>query len=367
MKRAAVLAACLFLVAFLPAIARADAGTPLMWATIVHLLFGNFFIGIGEGLLLAIIYRRKVLPCLVVLVAANYFSAWVGAIFLDNIRPSGVDIYSASRWLWTMVWVTYAMTLVLEWPFVAYCLRKTDHWLRNSLWGSLIVQTASYVLLFGWYASASHTSLLTDVALVPASKMHVGGRFRLCYIAPQGGDVYAMDLGGGEPRKIATVPSQEPIDSLSLQESVKSPHRWDLIWSGQYDGGLPRPQTVLADFATQAAVPRPGSTLSLDVRWDGLGPEVCLGTPAGSDWSFSAGAWASGGLIGHNTKEHRDLRLAVDTPFVHYLVRHVTHLPGDLIVFQLGEDQICMLDVNRREVALLARGHGPVVAVCDDR
>ncbi len=33
--------------------ALANAGTPLIWAGILHLVFGNAIIGIGEGILLA--------------------------------------------------------------------------------------------------------------------------------------------------------------------------------------------------------------------------------------------------------------------------------------------------------------------------
>ncbi len=36
----------------MPSVALANVGTPLMWATMLHLAFGNAFIGILEGGLL---------------------------------------------------------------------------------------------------------------------------------------------------------------------------------------------------------------------------------------------------------------------------------------------------------------------------
>ena len=36
-----------------PQHAWANAGTPLMWAGLLHLVFGNVLIGVGEGALLA--------------------------------------------------------------------------------------------------------------------------------------------------------------------------------------------------------------------------------------------------------------------------------------------------------------------------
>ena len=37
----------------LPLAAEANAGTPLMWSTTVHLVFGNLLIGVAEGLMFA--------------------------------------------------------------------------------------------------------------------------------------------------------------------------------------------------------------------------------------------------------------------------------------------------------------------------
>jgi hypothetical protein len=139
--------------AFFPAVAYADAGTPLMWASAFHLLLGNAIIGIAEGLILTLLFRLKGVPCVAVMIAANYFSAWVGGVFMVSAITASLnlDLYNAWRWLWCMVAVSYAITLLLEWPFVAFCLRNTKGWFRKSVWGSLVVQSASYLVVFGWY------------------------------------------------------------------------------------------------------------------------------------------------------------------------------------------------------------------------
>ncbi len=56
-------------------------------------------------------------------------------------------------------------------------------------------------------------------------------------------------------------------------------------------------------------------------------------------------------------------RLATDMPIVQWGALNVTHLPGDYVVFQLGEDQICIAEPKTWRVALLARGRGPVAVV----
>ena len=187
----------MIVLAFFPTVAYADAGTPIMWASAFHLVLGNAVIGVAEGLILAFLFRLKRAPCVAIMIAANYFSAWVGGVFLIPAITASLDLdlYNAWRWLWYMVAITYFFTLLLEWPFVALWFRKTDGWFRKSIWGSLVVQSASYLALFGWYWAASGTSLYTDLVVVQPSAISLPEIAMLYYIDDHDGDVYARDLG----------------------------------------------------------------------------------------------------------------------------------------------------------------------------
>jgi hypothetical protein len=68
------------MLAFWPAVAYADAGTPLLWASAFHLFLGNALIGVAEGWLVAVLFRQKAGSCVAIMIAANYFSAWVGGV-----------------------------------------------------------------------------------------------------------------------------------------------------------------------------------------------------------------------------------------------------------------------------------------------
>ena len=46
-----------------------------------------------------------------------------------------------------------------------------------------------------------------------------------------------------------------------------------------------------------------------------------------------------------------------------WIVRLVTHLPTDQVLFQLGGDQICLYDPEKKQVALVARGRGPIAVI----
>jgi len=126
-----------------------------MWAGMLHLTFGNALIGIGEGLLIAGVFKLPKRRCIGWMIAANYLSAWVGGIGLNMIAARlDWNLYCAWRLFWLFVVTTYVVTILLEWPLVALCFRKQDRKLPRTFKASLLAQSASYLLLFGWYWGA---------------------------------------------------------------------------------------------------------------------------------------------------------------------------------------------------------------------
>jgi hypothetical protein len=351
------------MLAFSPAVAYADAGTPLIWAGAFHLLIGNAIIGIAEGLLLSLLFRLKRARCIPIMIAANYFSAWAGGVFLASTIAGklDLDLYDAWRWLWYMVAITYFLTLLLEWPFVALCLRKTDGWFRKSIWGSLIVQSASYLVLFGLYWAASGTSLYTDLAVVQPSEISFPKSAMLYYVGENNRDVYAKSFSQEDTRKVFLLTPSENSDLLYLRESRAAPGRWDLIAGLEPKVDPPDPQpsdsVVSAGLAcTVAEPPRAG-------LWPG-GEVPRFHDVDKSGWQFQFG-WMAGSLDGWNAKDGRKLDVSLDTPFLKWSVQYPTQLPSGQVVFQLGGNQICILDPNERKIALLANGRSPVITMKD--
>jgi hypothetical protein len=119
MNRRLLLSSLVAVVALIPQVASANAGTPLMWAGMLHLTLGNALIGIGEGLLIARVFQLPKRRCIGWMIAANYLSAWVGGIGLNMIasqmdwnlynawdssgclsrQPTSSRFYSNGRWL----------------------------------------------------------------------------------------------------------------------------------------------------------------------------------------------------------------------------------------------------------------------------
>lgn len=113
-----------------------------MWATFLHLWVGNALIGLLEGLLLAWWFPIPKRHGILIMIAANYASAWVGGQFLGGriVESLPMDLTNGWRWFWILVCATYVMTVFLEWPFVAWYLRGSPGLWKRSLRASLVVQ-----------------------------------------------------------------------------------------------------------------------------------------------------------------------------------------------------------------------------------
>src|SRR5689334_573687 len=65
-----------------PAAVQANMGTPLMWAGQLHMAFGNAVIGVLEGCIIARIFKVPSSRAVPTMILANYFSAWIGWLWL---------------------------------------------------------------------------------------------------------------------------------------------------------------------------------------------------------------------------------------------------------------------------------------------
>jgi hypothetical protein len=337
-----------------PQTAFADVGTPLLWAGLLHMVIGNAVIGVVEGLVLAKLFSLAKIRTVIVMIVANYFSAWVGELFLGSliVNHLHIDLNNGWRWFWIMVLFTYWITLALEWPFVAFCLRGSVNWFRKSIKGNLIIQTLSYAVLFGWYWMASETSLYTRMHVVSPREVSLPESVLMYFISEHDGDVYVRDLSGRENRHVFELQSTNEYDVLVFQSSASQTDTWDLFARiGQRD---PRLVEIEKGFSDAAVAHRPNPQFrEYEI------PR--LGNADKNEWSF--GWWGDEELYGTNAVKRKEVFFSYETPFAQWTVRSATQLPGDKVLFQLGENQICVFDPESKKVALLAHGRSPVAVI----
>jgi hypothetical protein len=352
----------------LPATALANAGTPLMWATAGHLLFGNAIIGVLEGLILAFLFHLPKWKSVGVMILANYVSAWAGSVLLSSgLLRLPMTIENVRPMLLLTLVILFVITVLLELLFIAFLFRRDPRQWAKGLKGSLLVQTVSYVLLIAWYWSPSRTMLLTDVTVADLASMSAPAGVTLYYIAEEDGDVYRRDLAETKTEKFFDLNSAGAWDRLFVRASGTEPGKYDLYMNSLADepstvGGL----LIARSFASVAAPwDRDATTDGSKVErvHSGFGRVPKLGAAIESTWDFATGFWAGEGLRGVDSKRGEEARLAFETPFRDWKVRNATHLPGDMVLLQLGDDQICLYNSLKRRIALVARGRGPVAAI----
>ena len=154
--------------------AWANGGTALFTASMFHLLYGNALLGIIEawvvGMLFGLPFRGSVGP----LIAANYFSAFLGVGLVQHLSLSDSftsfllkhDVFFwLPRLMCVLVVLTFLITVVLEWPFFCWVLRRQEKTVGRSLLASVVAQSLSYSLLTPLYYSASRFGFLRDFAV----------------------------------------------------------------------------------------------------------------------------------------------------------------------------------------------------------
>jgi hypothetical protein len=349
-----------------PSQASANAGTPLMWATASHLVIGNALIGVLEGWILGRWFGIPRTKAILVMIAANYFSAWVGGLFIRGAIVSAlpIDLNNGWRWFWIMVGVTYCLTLLLEWPFVAAVFRGTPGWMKRTMGATFAVQSVSYTLLFGWYWLASSTSLYTQTQIVRSEDLSLPESVLVYYIDPSDGGVYQRGLAGGEVKKVLDLKLGQKADRLFVWPNAVDTNRWDLMaWLEGEDRRSPGTVSVRTNLHIDAALDWRGfdeDPPTYRGTGSNFGEVAALASATNSPWEFWVGSWAAEGLRASRKANDEWFRVAYETPFGAWPVRNAVHLPSDKVIFQLGDDQICGFDPVKRQVALLWRGRGAV-------
>lgn len=139
-----------------PATASANAGTALLGVVGLHLILGNLCLGVVEGLLLAQFTRCRVWRAVILMIVANYVSAWAGYALVGRIKAGAdITVENVSPWLAALVPAAFVITVLLEFAFVLFALRGTERPVRQATRGTLLVNgislySARRPVLAGW-------------------------------------------------------------------------------------------------------------------------------------------------------------------------------------------------------------------------
>lgn len=365
-----LLAFAIVLVAASPTLA--NAGTPLMWASGLFMLFGNAGIGILEGLIIGRLFKVRIGRAIPIMIVANYVSMFAGVAgveYLSNwfqdIRMRQDPLYAGWSALYVAAAVSFVCSIFLEWPFCLWAMRRAGTRPGHGLRASAMAQVASYTLIVPYFYSLSSLSLYNDASLQSDLRFVKPPIATVYYINPDDGDVWRIRTDGTGKQRALSADLSHSQARLFVDKDEKS-ERYDL-WCVAGERGDVR---VLSKGIGKIAAPRrlfemsdePG-TFGNHGLWGRATDHTVLDPTAPSQWRAFPGFWAAQGLAVKRGDE-RDYTIAMDAPFVSWFCRNAVNLPNDQAIFQL-DNMIVILDMPTRKLGFLTIGRGPVVALDD--
>ena len=324
-----------------------------MWTSTLHLVFGNAIIGVIEGILLGALFKTSKVKAVLVLIIANYTSAWVGGFAVTQTLPSLIDFTLCNIKFWFLVFVvtSFLLTLLLELPFVWGILRNQKCSLRKAFKATTLIHGVSYTVLFVLYWSASGTSIMTQLQVVSPNEIKLPTPFNLYYITPKGDDVLGMNLN--TPNSIKHVAKiAPPYKNSPLYVRVRATSGYDLV--------IPHPIQTIKDPSEDLLILENFSTQSINPLTDTTQVPSLIKE---SDWTFYTGFWAIEGISGQNKKTGERFKFSLELPFVKWYVSDAAQITEEHIILLLGGDQICLIHLPSKRIALITRGSSPIVAL----
>lgn len=350
-----------------PAAARADAGTPLMWAGMLHLVFLNAVIGVIETILVARIFRVPRTRLAIPVIAGNYFSMIAGYALvqfvwdhLEKQITASAPLYYVPRLLFAAIAVSWLLSVLLEWPFCTFGVGPTDRRWQTGFRASVCAQTASYALLIPFYLLVSPITLFRDASITRDLGFAKSQSAMVYYINPADGNVWSVRLNGENRMRVLDANVRDKDGRLSIIRDDRNLCDLTLVERQMQEAN----HTVLIkDVGSGCSTSDTAGTDRVEGTWFNFGRALDLRTEADREWTAHTGFWAAEGITISHGKVNV-YNLAFETPFENWIPRNATILPGDQVVFQLGigeRAQIVLLDMPTRKLALLAMGHGPAV------
>jgi hypothetical protein len=214
---------------------------------------------------------------------------------------------------------------------------------------------------------ASGTSLYTRMNIVSPVDLSFPDSVLVYYIASFDGNVYKRPLSENRAKMVYALHSKNDNDRLFVRANKSDTNHWDLVARLERKD-LPKPHfvNVLTNLTVEATPDWRGTFTDppqYEGTWMSFGHVQSLGSATNSLWEFWSGFWPMEGLRAWNKTTSQSVHFAYETPFGSWTVRNAVHLPSDKVLFQLGEDQICIFDPVLRQVALLWHGRGPVALI----
>ena len=335
----------------------------------MHLFFGNFLIGVLEGILICWRFKTPAGRSIGLMVAANYASAILGYVFLMISYFIGTaDLLLDYRvFLMATILMTIAvfgMTLLFEFPFVHRIFPIGARTFRKSLMALLLANAVSYAGFIGFYWMVSDISLIREFTLVPADQMEAPEGYALFYISPDRMAVMRSDLLGRNAEIIHSFETQASRYGDRLFARPTAEGTYDLYLLTRKETISPDLQLLIQeDFAAAAPLEYWMREYPDEMPSHGFSFAHIPHMSEKRNWKFRVPPMLiSGERLSPQPDEISNFKVNFDTPFWPIGVGNASQIEGDFLIFQFGSDSILILQPDSRKLARLTHGQGPLAA-----
>lgn len=119
--------------------AWANVASPLMFKRIYYLLWANVLIAAVETIVVCAMFKTRPWMTFLLLLAANYISAWAGYAFFGSMDGAGMvyaffedPVLQMRQIFWICVVLSLLASIALEWPcFTAALPQERRSWRRG--------------------------------------------------------------------------------------------------------------------------------------------------------------------------------------------------------------------------------------------
>jgi len=309
----AILISLLFLIPF---ILFANTGSVLLLFTIFHALAGNLIIGVIESLIITRILKIKAkLHVFIVLIFANYFSMFIGFSLSSYISEIfKVDIYNIITFLYTILFLSFIITIIAESGFYLYLFRKNKINFKKGVVAIFVANITTYLIMAILYILFSDLSLITEYKFVNSDYSKKLNKYEL-YFMPKGKKTFYKYNKG----------SIKEVNNINLQKKLKKEK--DIMLNPPY-----------------------------------INSEIKTFVKNYDNWNISLyGMFLNG--ISYSRKNERNIHYAgLETPYITFFLKFPVYIGNNLLLFELN-NEIFILNLKKKEISLLLKGNIPIIGI----
>lgn len=232
------------------------------------------------------------------------------------------------------------------------------------------LSTGLWVLLLAVLGLASRVDLATGLEWkeLPLASVAVEPEVQVWFLDE--GALMTWTPEGGRRQLLGGV----SVDADARLVARRGAQGWDLGWVSRMgegrllEGFLPLEQEVPHPVATPWVKPFPGHggkampPAQVQLREGGVEEAAHLGVQGQTSWSVQLGNWPRQGLTVQAPEQVNAWQLALDSPLWSAAPRCGSLLPGDKLLFQLG-NHLYLTELSNRNAVSLGRGQGPLGVV----